>query len=264
MTLDKVNNRLFIGHHGNSRYDVYQLNEQGLPERRHADYGIGRNLIGRGFAFAPLGRTYLNFPSNASFDSVHQRLFVPDSSSLGPPGYRIMVFDAQPETLAALKRGELPEAIAVLGQPNFDTWSPGVGPAKINGRGVALVAEDRQLLFFTDLSNNRLLVWAILDDDYEISEYETGLEAVDGLIADDPDLVLLDISLPEMDGTEVLEWIRQQSELDGLPVIALTAHAMEGDREKYIEQGFNDYVTKPIVDEAVLKETIERWLTKSD
>jgi two-component system, cell cycle response regulator DivK len=114
-----------------------------------------------------------------------------------------------------------------------------------------------------DNPDNRLLVWAILEEQYEISEYETGVEAVDSLLDDIPDLVLLDISLPEMDGTEVLQWIRQQSELDGLPVIALTAHAMAGDREKYLEQGFNDYLTKPIVDEDVLMDTIERWLTKS-
>ncbi len=173
MTLDKVNDRLFIGHHGNSRYDIYQLNESGLPERRHADYGIGRNLIGRGFAFAPLGRTYLNFPANASFDSVHQRLFVPDNSSLGPPGYRIMVFDSEPETLAQLERNELPEAIAVLGQPNFNVWDPGVGSAKIGGRGIALVAEDRQLLFYADMFNNRLLIWDIHPD-----RLQTGMDAM--------------------------------------------------------------------------------------
>ena len=173
MTLDKVNDRLFIGHHGNSRYDVYQLSESGLPERRHADYGIGRSLIGRGFAFAPLGRTYLNFPSNASYDYMHQRLFVPDNSSLGHPGYRIMVFDGDPDSLAQLGRNELPEAIAVLGQPNFDVWDPGVGPAKINGRGVAHVAGDRQLLFYSDTFSNRVLVWDIHPD-----RLETGMDAM--------------------------------------------------------------------------------------
>ncbi len=65
-----------------------------------------------------------------------------------------------------------------------------------------------------------------------------------------------------MDGVEVLQWIRQQEEFDGLPVIALTAHAMAGDREKYLGHGFNDYLTKPIVDEDLLMEAIERWLTK--
>jgi len=75
------------------------------------------------------------------------------------------------------------------------------------------------------------------------------------------DVVLLDISLPQMDGTEVLAWIREQDELKHLPVIALTAHAMAGDRDKYLAAGFNDYVTKPIIDEDVLIEAIERCLS---
>lgn len=111
-----------------------------------------------------------------------------------------------------------------------------------------------------DNPDNRLLVNAILEDEYEISEYETGKDVIAGLVDDPPDLVLLDISLPEMDGTEVLAWIRQQPAFEELPVIALTAHAMAGDREKYLAAGFNDYVTKPIVDEAVLLEAIRRWL----
>jgi CheY-like chemotaxis protein len=63
-----------------------------------------------------------------------------------------------------------------------------------------------------------------------------------------------------MDGTEVLRWIRNQEDLRDVPVIALTAHAMAGDREKFLAEGFNDYVTKPIVDETILLETISRWL----
>lgn len=112
-----------------------------------------------------------------------------------------------------------------------------------------------------DNPDNRLLVAAILEDDYEISEYETGAQAVEGLPENVPDLVLLDISLPGMDGTEVLEWIRSQDALVDLPVIALTAHAMSGDREKYLEMGFNDYLTKPIMDEDLLIGAIERLLT---
>jgi len=114
-----------------------------------------------------------------------------------------------------------------------------------------------------DNPDNRLLVQALLEDLYEVSEFETGQDAVDGLLEDEPDLVLLDISLPEMDGTEVLAWIREQRSLRDVPVIALTAHAMAGDREKYLSAGFNDYVTKPIVDESVLLGAIERWLAGS-
>ncbi|HSG09835.1 MAG TPA: response regulator [Longimicrobiales bacterium] len=111
-----------------------------------------------------------------------------------------------------------------------------------------------------DNPDNRLLVNAILDDAYEVSEYGTGLEAIEGLPLDPPDLVLLDISLPEMDGLEVLTWLRRQPQLSELPVIALTAHAMAGDREKYLAAGFNDYVIKPILDEDLLLDAIERWL----
>ena len=114
-----------------------------------------------------------------------------------------------------------------------------------------------------DNLDNRLLVQAILEDRYEISEYENGMEVLDGLADDIPDLVLLDISLPGMDGTEVLEWVRSQDQLSSLPVIALTAHVMSGDREKYLEMGFDEYVTKPIVDEDVLMGAIERLLAKS-
>jgi len=114
-----------------------------------------------------------------------------------------------------------------------------------------------------DNPDNRMLVWALLEDRYELTEYETGVEAVQGLPQDVPDLVLLDISLPEMDGTEVLAWMKGQEALRNVPVIALTAHAMAGDREKYISIGFNDYVTKPIVDEDVLIEAIERCLNSA-
>ena len=111
-----------------------------------------------------------------------------------------------------------------------------------------------------DNPDNRLLVQALLEDTYEIVEFETGVDAVQGLLEEDPDLILLDISLPEMDGTEVLQWIREQEALADTPVVALTAHAMAGDRERFLEAGFDDYLTKPIVDEAVLIETIGKWL----
>lgn len=120
-----------------------------------------------------------------------------------------------------------------------------------------------RLAVVEDNPDNRLLVQALLGDRYEIAEYETGKEAVRGITADPPDVVLLDISLPEMDGTEVLKIVRDHPGLDRLPIIALTAHAMAGDREKFLGLGFDDYVTKPIVDEDVLIEAIERWRTPS-
>jgi CheY-like chemotaxis protein len=111
-----------------------------------------------------------------------------------------------------------------------------------------------------DNADNRLLLQAILDGLYEVVEYENGVDALAGLLAVLPDLVLLDISLPGMDGNEILARIRADERLRQLPVIALTAHAMAGDREKYLAAGFNDYITKPIVDETLLLAAMEKWI----
>lgn len=108
--------------------------------------------------------------------------------------------------------------------------------------------------------DNRLLVSAILGARYRLVEYASGPEALEGFRREKPDLVLLDISMPEMDGTEVLRRMRSEAGLRDVPVIGVSAHAMAGDREKYLEAGFDDYVTKPIVDEDVLIHAIERQL----
>lgn len=123
--------------------------------------------------------------------------------------------------------------------------------------------EMKKIAVVEDNPDNRLLVQVMLESLYEVVEYETGLAALEGIPRDRPDVVLLDISLPEMDGTEVLNRLRQNPDLAGLPVIALTAHAMAGDREKYLAAGFNDYVTKPIVDEQLLLDAIARQVACS-
>jgi len=110
-----------------------------------------------------------------------------------------------------------------------------------------------------DNADNRLIIRTILEDQYEIMEFSSGMEAIEGFRKNKPDVVILDISLPEMDGTEILRRIREDSALHDLPVVALTAHAMVGDREKYLAAGFNDYVAKPILDMNVLFSTIQRW-----
>jgi CheY-like chemotaxis protein len=113
-----------------------------------------------------------------------------------------------------------------------------------------------------DNADNRLLLKAILSEFYTLSEYENGLDAIDGIGKRRPDVVLLDISLPGMDGTQVLKRIRDDATLRSLPVIALTAHAMAGDREKFLAAGFDDYITKPIVDENLLLDAIRKQLKK--
>ena len=119
----------------------------------------------------------------------------------------------------------------------------------------------RKIAVVDDNADNRLIIRTILEDQYDIVEYSSGIEAIEGFQKSRPDVVILDISLPEMDGTEILRRIRDDSKLNDLPVIALTAHAMVGDREKYLSAGFNDYVAKPILDMNVLFSTIKRWVS---
>jgi CheY-like chemotaxis protein len=111
-----------------------------------------------------------------------------------------------------------------------------------------------------DNPDNRLLVAVILEEKYDITEYETGADALQGFATHVPDLILLDISLPGMDGVEVLGHIRADEQLKHTPVIALTAHASSADRERFLQAGFNEYVTKPIVDEMILLDAIAKHL----
>ena len=110
----------------------------------------------------------------------------------------------------------------------------------------------KRVAIVEDNADNRLLVHLLLEERYDLVEYETGGEALRGLKKARPDLVLLDISLPEMDGVDVLKAIRSDPELRKVPVIAVTAHAMRGHREKYLAAGFDDYVAKPVEEELLL------------
>jgi CheY-like chemotaxis protein len=110
---------------------------------------------------------------------------------------------------------------------------------------------------------NRRLMRAILKKHYEITEYGSGKEAIEGIPNDASALVLLDISLPDLDGTEVLRQLRAHPRLQKMPVIAVTAHALTGDRERFLEAGFDDYLSKPIVDVNVVVETVARHLAVS-
>ena len=116
------------------------------------------------------------------------------------------------------------------------------------------------LAIVEDNADNRLLVRAILGDLYDVWEFVSGDEALAAVARRVPDLVLLDISLPGLGGLEVLARLRADARLARLPVVALTAHAMDGDRQRYLAAGFDGYVAKPILDETILLGAIERAL----
>jgi CheY-like chemotaxis protein len=118
----------------------------------------------------------------------------------------------------------------------------------------------RRIALVEDNEDNRLLARVLLGQRFAVDEYATGVEALAGIVRSPPDLVLLDVSLPGMDGLEVLAGLRSLPDLARMPIVALTAHAMQGDRERLFAAGFDDYVAKPIRDAGDFVRRIERLL----
>jgi CheY-like chemotaxis protein len=116
------------------------------------------------------------------------------------------------------------------------------------------------ILLVEDNEDNRELIHALLDERYTLRSCGDGYEALACLEQETPDLLLCDIALPGMDGTTLLERIRARSEWAGIPAVALTSHAMKGDREQFLDMGFDQYISKPIVDDEALIAVIEELL----
>jgi two-component system cell cycle response regulator DivK len=105
----------------------------------------------------------------------------------------------------------------------------------------------KKILVVDDNQDNRELVVKVLKNKgYEIIEAVDGEEAVEKAIAQKPNLILLDISIPKLNGYEVARILKGKEDFKDIPVVALTAHAMKGDRVKALEAGFEGYITKPI------------------
>ncbi len=130
-----------------------------------------------------------------------------------------------------------------------------VAPASLHGRRVLLV-EDNAL--------NREVATSMLDDaGIRVLLAENGEEALERVESERPDLVLMDIQMPVMDGLTATRRLRQTRRFRDLPVVAMTAHAMSGDAEKSLDAGMNDHITKP-VDPDDLYATLNRWLATAE
>ena len=102
-----------------------------------------------------------------------------------------------------------------------------------------LLVEDNEM-------NRDMLSRRLVRNGYEVSIAIDGQQGVDMALSERPDLILMDMSLPVIDGWEATRRVRVNDATRAIPVIALTAHAMAGDREKAMEAGCDDYDTKPI------------------
>jgi len=117
----------------------------------------------------------------------------------------------------------------------------------------------KKILVVEDVNFNRDLVVQLLEDRYQVIEAVNGQEGVELADRHRPDLILMDLSLPVMDGWEATRRLKANDELRSIPVIALTAHAMKGDEEKALAAGCDGYVVKPL-DEDELMAKIATYL----
>ena len=117
----------------------------------------------------------------------------------------------------------------------------------------------KKILVVEDVDMNRELVVQLLEDNYRVIEAVNGQEGLEIAERERPELILMDLSLPVMDGWEATRKLKANNELKSIPVIALTAHAMVGDEEKAKDAGCDDYLTKPI-DENELFSKIAKYL----
>ena len=117
----------------------------------------------------------------------------------------------------------------------------------------------RILIVEDNADNMKLITWVLEDEEYDVKGTTTAEEALDMLENESFDLVLMDISLPGMDGKEATRRLRADSKFESLPIIAVTAHAVKGEAEQIMASGVSALATKPINEEELVQ-TIKSYL----
>ena len=118
----------------------------------------------------------------------------------------------------------------------------------------------KKILIVDDTEWNRDLLMQLLEDDYDLAQAVDGEQGVKAAERERPDLILMDLGMPVMDGWEATRTIKANSALKHIPIIAVTSHAMVGDEITAREAGCDDYLPKP-VDRSNLLETVSRYLS---
>jgi CheY-like chemotaxis protein len=118
----------------------------------------------------------------------------------------------------------------------------------------------KKVLVIEDNATNMYMMWFMLTENgYQVVKAEDGNKGIKRAVAEKPDLILMDMQLPVIDGYEATRQIKAIDELSVTPIIALTSYAMVGDKEKALEAGCDGYIEKPINPETLMKE-IEKFL----
>jgi CheY-like chemotaxis protein len=122
----------------------------------------------------------------------------------------------------------------------------------------------KKVLLVEDNEDNRIVYSTILQHfGYVVMEALNGEEGIAKARAERPDLILMDISIPVIDGWEATQVLKRDPETRGIPIIALTAHALASDREKAMEVGCDSYLAKPCEPKAVVSE-VEKFIGKGN
>jgi len=117
----------------------------------------------------------------------------------------------------------------------------------------------KKILIVEDVELNTELLIQLLEDEYELLTAVDGQTSITMAAQHRPDLILMDMSLPVMDGYEATRQIKANPDLAEILIIGLSAHAMSGDRQKAIDAGCDDYLTKPL-DDDLLFDMLEKYL----
>jgi len=121
------------------------------------------------------------------------------------------------------------------------------------------MAAKKKILVVDDNEDNReILVFRLQRLGFEVLVASNGKEAIETASQAKPDIILMDLRMPVMDGWEATRAIRQTEWGKDLPVVAITAHAMEEDRRRALTAGCNEFIPKPVMDYSVIHETIQR------
>lgn len=152
---------------------------------------------------------------------------------------------------------DLPDAMETLRRALAEE-----APAPLGSTGMRLPFRPR-ISVVEDNADNRLLLMALLGEHADLELHGDPVQALEAIPCRPPDLLILDIGMPRLDGIALLQGLRERECMARVPAIALTAHAMSGDRERLLGAGFDAYVAKPLTDEDDLLRAIAGILARS-
>ena len=245
----------------------------GTTSRRYGGAGLGLAICRE--AAAQLGGEVAvrSDPGSGSTFSLYLPLTPPGGATESVPGEAAPSSHGSPDELGSSANGQSPGSTAdasrtspdgadAAGQDRATPATPAavpISPAAPAARHDSL--RGRKVLLVDDDPRNAFALTNVLElHGLTVAHASDGRKAIGQLAAGDIDLVLMDVMMPQLDGHQTMQEIRQMPQFAHLPVIAVTARAMQGDREKCLAAGASDYVTKPVDIEELLNR-MEQWLS---